>query len=62
MNPILILALLDGAFTLIQKLAPEIRRMTNNGEITVEQQAALQQKIADLSRDDLFSGPEWKAE
>lgn len=60
MNPAIILAILDGALTIIEKLSPTIKDLFASGEITTEQQDALKARIAALSQDDAFSGPEWK--
>lgn len=60
MNPALILALVDGALTLIEKAAPAIADAFRRGEITLEQQAALDARIAALRPGGTaFAGPEW---
>ena len=60
MNPLIILALLDGALTMVEKLTPVVKGLFAKGDITVEQQQALLDRIAALSKDDAFSGPQWK--
>lgn len=62
MNPAIIIAAIEGALTLIEKLSPLVRQMFQAGEITVEQQAALSERIKRLSQQDLFDGPEWQVE
>lgn len=62
MNPALIIAAIDGAIALIEKLTPLVQHLFQKGDITAEQQQALQSRMADLDKLDLFSGPEWKVE
>lgn len=61
MNPALILAAIDGALTLIEKLGPVLADAFRRGEITLEQQAALDARIAALRPGGTaFAGPEWE--
>lgn len=62
MNPALIIAAIDGAIALIEKLAPLIQNLAQKGDITVEQQQKLADRMADLDRLDLFTGPEWRVD
>jgi hypothetical protein len=62
MNPALILAAIDGAIALIEKLTPLVQNLISKGEITPEQQDALMNRMDELNRLDLFSGPEWRKE
>lgn len=60
MNPAFILAAIDGAITLIEKLSPLVAQLFQKGDITVEQQKVLKDRLDALSNPDLFSGPEWQ--
>lgn len=60
MNPALILAAIDGALTLIEKLSPLVQQLFQKGDITIEQQKALKDRMANLNNSELFSGPEWQ--
>lgn len=60
MNPALIIPLLEGALTLIEKMAPVVQQLFQAGEITIEQQKELNDRIKALSASDAFSGPEWE--
>jgi len=61
MDPLTALALANGLLTLLETLAPKIREMTNSGEITTDQQAALNKRIDALrTGGTAFTGPEWE--
>lgn len=62
MNPVIIIAAIEGALTLIEKLSPLVRQLFQQGEITIEQQAEMTDRIKRLSQQQLFDGPEWKVE
>lgn len=56
-----IIALAEAGITLVEKLAPLIQQAVNKGEITPEQQTALDQRIAALRPNGTaFAGPEWQ--
>lgn len=60
MNPAIVLAAIEGALTLIEKLAPMVSQLFQQGDITIEQQKNLKDRMAALNSSELFSGPEWK--
>ena len=62
MNPALILAAIDGAISLIEKLTPLVQHLFQKGDITIEQQQALMARMDALNELDLFSGPEWRVD
>lgn len=62
MNPALIIAAIDGAIALIEKLTPLVQHLFQKGEITVEQQQTLAKRMEDLDRLDLFNAPEWRVD
>jgi hypothetical protein len=61
MDPITILALINGSINLIETALPAIQQAVNNGQISVEQQAQLLARYNSLKAkaDGQFSGPEW---
>ena len=59
MDPITIMALANGLIGLLETLAPKVKELFNNGDITAEQQAELLKRIDALRVKD-YSGPEWK--
>jgi hypothetical protein len=62
MDPKTIIALADGALGLVETLAPHIAAMVRSGQITVEQQKTLDDRIAALRPGgSAFAGPEWQA-
>lgn len=61
-NPALIIAAIDGAIALIERLTPLVQHLFQKGAITPEQQQSLMARMEDLDRLDLFSGPEWRVE
>lgn len=60
MNPALILALVDGALSLIEKFSPVIKELFQKGDITVEQQKAIKDRIDALRSSEAFVGSEWE--
>lgn len=62
MSAPIIIAIIDGLISMIEKLAPMVQQLASKGEVTVEQQQALMQRMEDLNKLDLFSGPEWRVE
>lgn len=60
MNPVTLIAVLDFALGLIEKLTPEIVAMTKRGEITTDQQKELMRRVAAIRTGEAFSGPEWE--
>ena len=58
MDPVTILALANGATTLLEALAPAIQAAVASGQISVEAQQTLQARVAALPNG--FNGPEWK--
>jgi hypothetical protein len=60
MDPIMILAAMDGALLLVERLAPLLAAMGANGQITVEQQQRLQQRIEEIRNGQAFSGAHWQ--
>jgi hypothetical protein len=60
MNPLTILSLLDAGLTLVETLGPRIAALRANGEITAEQEAALQNRIDKIRSGEAFSGDHWK--
>lgn len=60
MNAQIIMALIDGALSLIERLQPTVKQLFSSGEITIAEQEALQARILALSQDNAFEGPEWK--
>lgn len=62
MNPALIIAMIDGFIAMIEKLVPIVQGMAAKGDVTPEQQQALLDRMEDLNRLDLFSGPEWRVD
>lgn len=62
MSPAIILAILDGALSIVEKVAPTIASLFKTGQITTEQQQAIKARIDALYSPDLFSGPEWKVD
>ena len=62
MNPALILAAIDGAIALIERLTPLVQNLAQRGAITAEQQQALMDRMAALDELGLFSGPEWRVD
>lgn len=61
MDPVTIMAILNGAISAIEALAPKIKEMFQSGQITVEQQQDLMRRLDALRTQD-YSGPEWKVE
>lgn len=62
MSAPLIIAMIDGFIAMIEKLAPMVQQLAQKGEVTVEQQTALMNRMADLDRLELFTGPEWRVD
>lgn len=57
-----ILAIIDGALTILEKAAPELQKLFTSGQISVEDQKARKDRIDALSGSETFSGPEWQVE
>lgn len=60
MDPLTIVGAASAAIALLEKLIPWIREMSNNGEITVEQQKKIADGLNRLRDSGAWSGPEWK--
>lgn len=59
MDPITIMALLDAGITLVEKLAPKVQELFNNGEITAEQQQTIFDRMNKLRESGFaFTRPE----
>ena len=58
-----VLALANGAVGMLEQLGPELASLFSKGEITPEQQQALDDRVSALRPGGTaFSGPEWKVE
>ncbi len=56
-----ILAIVDGALTILEKLAPAIEQAVQRGPITIEQQQAIYDRVRALRPGGTaFRGPEWE--
>jgi hypothetical protein len=56
-----ILAIIEGALTILEKVAPELEAAVQSGDITKEQQGAVYSRAGNLRPGGTaFSGPEWK--
>jgi hypothetical protein len=63
MTPLTALALADGLVSMLEKLAPEISALVAKGEISVEQQSALDVRVMALRPGGVaFAGPEWRVD
>lgn len=62
MDPITILALANGALSMVEMLAPKIAELFSKGEITAEQQQLIKDRYAKLHNGGQFDGPEWKTD
>lgn len=62
MSALTIIAMIDGFIAMIERLAPIIQQLAQKGEVTVEQQRMLMDRMGDLDRLDLFTGPEWRVD
>lgn len=62
MDPITIIAAVNAALALVETLIPQLSRLLQNGEITVEQQQAVLDRYNALKKaaEEGFSGPEWE--
>lgn len=60
MDPITILAIANGAVGILEKLAPAIKTAFSSGEISLDDQKALKDRIDAIMGSDAFSGPEWE--
>lgn len=61
MSAAAIVAAVNAAITVIEALAPAISALFKKGEITVEQQAALSERLNKLRPGGgAFTGPEWE--
>ncbi len=60
MNANLILAVVDGALRVLEKIWPEFVKLGVQGEISVEAQAEMTARINRLRVTEAFSGPEWE--
>jgi hypothetical protein len=62
MTPAVILALADLALGMLEKLAPAIANLAKNGEVSAEEQQALDERVVALRPGGTaFGGPEWEA-
>lgn len=62
MPPSVIIAIANGALSVLEEIVPAIQRAVDSGAITLEQQADLMSRI-DALRDPAgpaFKGPEWE--
>lgn len=56
-----ILAIIDGALTILEKVAPQLQQAAQTGTITPDEQAAVLARVEALrSSGSAFSGPEWQ--
>lgn len=55
-----IIAIIEGAFTIIEKVTPALQQAFQKGEVTAEQQTALLAKVEALRSATAFSGPGWE--
>lgn len=63
MDPVTILALVDGFLTIVEKLVPAIQQGVQSGQITVAQQKDILSRLdAIRTGSALWSGPEWKVD
>ena len=62
MDPVTILALLDGVIAMGQKLVPAVEKMFSGTAISPEDQAALQKRIDAIRDGSAFTSPEWQVE
>jgi hypothetical protein len=60
MDPVTLLAVINGAISIIEAAAPGIQAAVKSGEISPDVQAAIQARIAALHLAVAFSGPEWQ--
>lgn len=60
MDPATIILLVNAGLTLLNEYGPKLRELMDSGDITPEQQQALQEKIAALRTSGPFSGSEWQ--
>ncbi len=62
MDPITIIAAANAALALFETLAPKVKELMAKGEVPVEQQAQLMERIKRLRghAEGQFSGPEWE--
>ena len=59
MDPLTIIGAASAAIALLEKLIPWIGNMTSKGEITIEQQQEIKDRLAALRTDAGWDGPEW---
>lgn len=60
MSPALILAILDGAIAIVEKLLPEIQKLAAGGQISAEDQAKVRARVDALRKPEAFTGAEWE--
>jgi len=61
MNASVVLAVIDGALRIMERLWPELARLGTAGEISAEDQAALRARVDRLrAGGQAFEGPEWE--
>lgn len=56
-----IIAAVDAAITIIEKLAPSLKAAFSKGEISVEDQQVLMDRLNKLRGKTAFTGPEWES-
>lgn len=59
MDPLTILAIISGAQAILKAAVPEVQRLLNSGEISVEDQAKLKAAIDSIRDGSAFTGDEW---
>lgn len=61
MDPLTILAVINGSLALTESLLPVLDQLVKSGQITAEQQAVILAKYNSLKAraDGQFSGPQW---
>ncbi len=57
-----VLAIVGGALTILEKVAPQLQAAMAAGNINPEAQAALKGRVDALRLSAVFSGPEWEIE
>jgi hypothetical protein len=62
MTGIEILAIAQGAVAILETVGPAIRDAVSKGEISVEAQKALKDRVDGLMGTGAFEGPEWQVE
>lgn len=60
MNPTLIVGTVNAALSLLDQLLPAVREAVSKGEITVDQQLAMEARIEQYRNGNFFGSPQWQ--